>query len=802
MINFLYSQSRYKVMFIALLGVILSSSGICSNKKTAVQAIRKQMAENRSYLHYSIRSAYNKEAVKKAYNSLQKDGKFSDLNLDSMDMKKHDGAYQNKIVSKLFEANKRIRFLAQAYFNGIYKSDKDLKKKLFKSIIYYSNKEMSRKDAWFRFHASCFGIPNIAYGTYFIFFEDFDAAEKGKSKDKLALAASKALRGIMMQTFTQPKRDDTNNSIDVKQFRKHCWWVGGNFAYRPLFEAAAVCSNPKMFDVISTVCEKAMSPVSWNTRNTAFWSEGMTSDGAGWGHGNQCYVWGYPLHGLRTLVGLCARFKGTPWETKKNIKQIGSLANYIDGMSWYQWRQFQTLLSPGRVGFIAGAHPSKNEIVNFAGSIVKFDIPKGNKAKIERISKQISAGQDQNFGNKSFWNNDDMVQRRKDYYLGVSMMSARTVSNEVVKGSSTHTDNLGDGTTFIMNHPGEYKRAKGFWNYTALPGTTLRQGKIQPHTIWAGYTGTKNFAANVSDGELGCAGFISEKVRKKVPNECLFDLSSVKAYFMFDDEFVALGNSIENKSAKQKGEIWTTIDQSQWRGNLLFGIGDEVKSIKQGQNFRKILKLDKKLQTPWIVEDGIAYIILPEFTTGKLVVRAEHMTKNNWTEIDKRNSSKDKQSKLDMFHIYINHGNNPKTDKYAYIVNFRLKDKVAVKEYMDNSPIKILSNSSKLQAVAHRGLKTREMIFYSSEETCRDGKFKLKVNKPAAVIFRELPGNKVAISVSDPRQLPAVKSITLLTSMELEGNTAKAIRKGTKITINLPGKPYCGKSVTQIFDKK
>lgn len=780
--------------------VMLFQTTVCAeNKKAAVENIRRQMAAGRASMHYSIRGGYNENNVKQYYDKLRNDGKFSDLNFDSEDVTKREEKYQRALADKLLEAFKRIRYLSQSYYNGSHKGDSELKAKLFKAITYYSGKEMKRPDAWFRFHISCFGIPNAAYGTYFIFFEDFDAAEKGKSKDQSALQASRSLRDIMSQTFTQPRRSDTNNSINVEQFRNHVWWVGGNFAYRPLFETAAVCSNPQMFDVIATVCENAMAPVSWNTRKTAFWSEGMTSDGAGWGHGNQCYVWGYPLHGLRSLVNLSHRFKGTPWETDKNIKLLDGLADYVDAMSWYQWRQYQTLLSPGRVGFIAGAASSEQEIKRFGESILEFNISKANATRIKRIIAELSAGQDQNFGNKSFWNNDDMVQRRKDYYLGISMLSARTVSNEIVKGSSTHTDNLGDGTTFIMTHPGEYKWVKGFWNYTALPGTTLRQGNLKPHTIWAGYAGTENFAANVSDGKIGCAGFISEKERKKSPNECLFDLRSVKGYFLFEDEFVALGNSIENKSRSQKGEIWTTLDQSEWRKPLLIGDGGKVTEVKTGESYNKTFSLTASGKPVWCIEDGVGYIVLPAFTDGKLVIKAEKRTKSNWGEIDKRNNSKEKPASLNMFQIYINHGNAPRHDKYAYIVNFRLKDAAMMNAYLKDNPIKILSNTAQLQAVAHAGLKTRQMIFYSERVICRDGGFSLKVDKPAAVIVRELDNGQVAVTVSDPRQLPSVKSVAVTTSLKLSGDGVKKLSNGSILTVALPGKPYCGKPVTVVY---
>ena len=66
---------------------------------------------------------------------------------------------------------------------------------------------------------------------------------------------------------------------------------------RTLLEAALVNDSPEMVDVLSEVVNKSISNVSQNTYDDAFWIEGFTADGAGWGHGRQCLIWGYPIHG-------------------------------------------------------------------------------------------------------------------------------------------------------------------------------------------------------------------------------------------------------------------------------------------------------------------------------------------------------------------------------------------------------------------------------------------------------------------------------------------------------------------------
>ena len=278
---------------------------------------------------------------------LEPDGRFSDLHLDGLDPAKYDGDMQKRLAGDLLDAWTRIRLLAQlTIVDGKHKNSNSLKERLMKAAIHYGEVELGRCDGWFRFHASCFGIPRVAYGVYFAFFEDFEAAEKARDRKLLAGRCSHVLHGIMRQTFTQPKREDVKNPYSVDQFRNNPAWVGGNFAYRPTFEAAAVCSDPRMLDVVAAVCAGALGPVSHNTLSSAFWTEGLCADGAGWGHGPQCYVWGYPTDGLSAALALLKRFRNTPWEADVPPTALACAAAYIEGMCWYQYRGRQTLLSP------------------------------------------------------------------------------------------------------------------------------------------------------------------------------------------------------------------------------------------------------------------------------------------------------------------------------------------------------------------------------------------------------------------------------------------------------------------------
>ena len=117
-----------------------------------------------------------------------------------------------------------------------------------------------------------------------------DRAEMDLPDDTKPLrkSACRMLKALAMQSWTQPLR---NNEMDrdivrVERFRHHVWWVGGNaLAYRPLLETAVLMDSIPMVDVVAEVAKRSLSNVSQTTYNEAFWNEGFTADGAGWGHG-------------------------------------------------------------------------------------------------------------------------------------------------------------------------------------------------------------------------------------------------------------------------------------------------------------------------------------------------------------------------------------------------------------------------------------------------------------------------------------------------------------------------------------
>jgi hypothetical protein len=214
----------------------------------------------------------------------------------------------------------------------------DIRTKLYNSIIYYGNLETSRPNVGGRFHRSCFAIPSCAVNTYFCSVSRMDSIENGTITDALSIAANAKLKALGMQTWTQPYRNDATdaNVVSVERFRNHVWWVGGNaLAYRSLLPVAAMHRSAAMINVVSQVAIGALSTVSQNTYSTAFWTEGFTTDGAGWGHGKQCLIWGYPIDGASSALDMLATLSSTPWVQKLDRENVDAILNYIRRSAFY-----------------------------------------------------------------------------------------------------------------------------------------------------------------------------------------------------------------------------------------------------------------------------------------------------------------------------------------------------------------------------------------------------------------------------------------------------------------------------------
>ncbi len=187
-----------------------------------------------------------------------------------------------------------------------------------------------------------------------------------------------------------------------------------------------------------------------------------------------------------------------------------------------------------------------------------------NLARLKAIMEDDSIQPRENYIlNKVYYNMDKAVHQHEDYAFGVSMSSSRIYNYESINHANMTGWYLSDGMTYLYteNEPTQFD--SGYWvgvDPYRLPGTTVNTGEREAASIWLGneYLSSQDFVGGVSlGGQYGTAAMYLESYHSdgigmdrvddgygggNPARDCT--LEAQKAWFMFDDEIVALGSNI------------------------------------------------------------------------------------------------------------------------------------------------------------------------------------------------------------------------------------------------------------------
>lgn len=765
-----------------------------SDKEKAVRKLRKYYAQN--FSTYPVRNKINKADT--YLKQLNEEGQFEDLI-----------AYENEILEKkwldkvyfqdqqnmgLFFADAMERLWVIAHH---FKKNKveDVPDKFWKGVLRYGDLE-TRRQPNDRFHASCFAIPKAACGVYFALMKQMDMP--GDTM-KLRISSCEMLKKLAFQSWTQPRRnDDTeNNIVSVERFRHHVSWVGGNaLAYRPLLETAVMMDSIPMVDVVAAVAKGSLSNVSQSTYQEAFWNEGFTADGAGWGHGMQCLVWGYPIHGASSAQNLLWTLRGTPWAETLNRENADALLNFYRGSTFYYYKGFippcldrySMVYYEGKANHIPYYDMMKNTVTRWPKSFTDSEVREMKQLVEEAGRNDIRMegypGGHYN-GTRYFYNNDDLIKRNASYYMLVNMASNRCDGLESANNfADEYNIYTNDGLTYFQRKGDEYRKVIGAMDLTALPGITAREGqeKLVPFTNWRGFTSKHNFAGGATNGgENAVAGFIFEKTdamtrerdNVKILNPVAFGVKAYKSYFMLGDYMIALGAGVTNLEPEQEGTIRTTMEQTAHQGKVTLYNGKKQMEPAAGVN-----KLVNKGKSLWVVQEGgFAYAPLAKYTSNAFF--CTETRKNEWMKRNLSNKGKKNLPETaDILRVWVDHGREVKDGTYGYVVY--AGEGLPAKE----NPFTVLRNDVKVQAVQSADKKILEAVFYSADETVKWQGMNVKVSNPCVLLI-ENNGKKYKISVTDP-------------TMNVQLKNMKVELGKTSNTIELPTGKDCGKSVTKI----
>lgn len=313
---------------------------------------------------------------------------------------------------------------------------------------------------------------------------------------------------------------------------------------------------------------------------------------------------------------------------------------------------------------------------------------------------------------KVYYSGDRVIQQRNGYAVGLAMSSERVPAYESINSANKKGWFTGDGVLYIYSAGGyENQYTPTYWsnvNMARLPGTTedTRERKtisvnntnayVPPFSFVGGAEYNRKFAVATMDFK----GFNNPVVPSTDADgghggELEYFVSTLeakKAWFMFDDEIVALGAGI---ISRDNAEVNTYITNFMLKG---------TEKITQKKNF---LHLER-----------FGGIYLPQ--------EDEYIT--NITGGD--NS---------FFEMWIPHGVNPENKTYAYVI---LPDKGLedTESYAQSSDVEILSNTDAVQAIREKTLGITGIVFH--EATTFSG---ITVDNPVVLLY-----DGETVKVADP----------------------------------------------------
>ena len=746
--------------------------------------------------------------------NLGEDGRFADL----IELEEDDpGEAWTKGLQRLASLSRRFHWV-----RGEKRSDDaDLKRRIFRGIAHYAKGEADnpgQSDSW---HRPSFAMPSLAASLYFFFLPEMEAVERGEEPDALTGEVYTQLRRVALQAYTMSDRGDhtDDHPVSPERFRESARWVGANaLNYRPIFQVAALFRSPEMMDTAAYVAAHALTPASHNMVESgeAFWNEGITADGLGWGHGRPNYTHYYPFHGIAgtsnghgavSIVGEL-REHGYPRTEEVNPKWVVRLAR---GSTWLSYKGWSSPMGRGRYTYQVQNNPaSAHRSAGLARQILDVfgdSLTEAQAAEMRELAETGGILMDgypagHYTGARYFWNNDLWVKKTPDYYFAAAMASSRVDGVESYAWGSFDRLNLfnRDGHYVLLREGDEVNRHKGTWEPTALPGVTARFTPVAELTAksnYRGFSGLHNFAGGVARGGDGAAGFIFEKDDDTLhPHDPeIYGVTARKGYFVFGRTVVCLGAGITDKRAELGGEVWTTVNHTAWRGELTYGRGARdgpEATVATGGSMEETFVPSVEDGPVWARQDGILYAVLPSQTEGGVKIRAGER-ETHWDRLANRDIPEEKP---DTFEMRINHGEGPTDGRYGYLMYLGGE---TPGDYLSVPTVEVLHNTPGLQAVRGAGGTRVQAIFYDASAELDTGLWRMRVSHPA-VVMAEIENGELVLTVSDPRQDPELGELDVLVELPVRGEAVSSGGAFRGITVPLPGKPMIGSPATVRVD--
>lgn len=470
------------------------------------------------------------------------------------------------------------------------------------------------------------------------------------------------------------------------------------------------------------------------------YDEGIQPDYSFFQHGTQLYIGGYGDEFLKGVLMFADYTAGTEYALDE--ERLAIVRNFALNTYFKVIRGRYIHMNVIGRGMSRENETKKSAV--FAEKLMKID--PDNAPAYEIIAKRIKGEVEPEVGvepvNTTYFMADYVAHIRPEYAVGVRTVSTRTMRNEYGNGENFLTYFLSDGAMHLTQEGDEYYNVFPVWDWSRLPGVTnpylLAEDIPRTQSNWQ-TLGTENFVGGASDSLYSVNTY---RLNDKFGG---INTSAYKSWFFFDEEIVCLGSGITSTS---NFPINTTIEQNRLKGDIIACTLDGTisKIVHSGESFHNnTLK--------WVLHNNRGYL----FPNGGKVHLKNEKREGRWSDI---NDTQSKESvSEDVFTLWLDHGNQPMDDKYAYIIVPNRRDEKEMQDYHEEN-IQICENSDSIQAVYHKGLNILELVFLK-EAAFALGEFKIKADSPSTMIVKGLGTSGLTLHISDPSQSEQVLTFTV-----------------------------------------
>jgi len=450
-------------------------------------------------------------------------------------------------------------------------------------------------------------------------------------------------------------------------------------------------------------------------------------------HGAQLHIASYGLVYTSAMVQLAYYLSGSPAAFDINGLNFSRFLAFvrdvqlssIRGRKW----DFSVL---GRGISRNGASRAYIGFANRLATVIDTDHAAHYQYALDRVNGQRPASYEVSEFHQHYWTSDYTQHSRSGYLYTVRAVSRQTAESETGNTENLKANYFSYGANFIAVDGDEYFNIMPVWDWSMIPGITFKQTTSFPvRPNWGVNIGNTRFVGGVSDDTYGASVLHMDK----------HGVKAKKSWFFFEDEIVCLGSGITDASGEN---IRTTLNQCLGAGSSVFHTSAAPETIITPGD-----SVYAHEDAHWIQHDRVAYYF-PYEQDVKLRLGTQS---GSWNDIN--HSQSDDVLTEEVFKLWIDHGNAPIDNDYAYVVVPDINNSSEAGAYDINST-EIISNTSSIQAVKHHGLNTIQVVFYEAGALTHDD-MTIEVSEPCILMLR----NDAMLSMADPTQLISDISYTI-----------------------------------------